>query len=158
MRYTSFDKAHTITKGADKNVQFTYDDGRARYKRSVTTGTGTNAVTSTTWYVVNVEIQNVTGGEQYTRSVEGHALVTSTRNDTSRTDISAFQSLRPYAISVFVSVIPMPAAFLYPCAPPQQYCNALATNAQIRQANRNIAAGELLKLGGAAVTMPGPDI
>ena len=88
LSYTSFDKPHTITKGTDQTVQFAYDGERARYKRSVTTGTGTNAVTTTTYYVGNVEIQNVTGGKQYTRYVEGHAIVKLTRNDTSRTAIS----------------------------------------------------------------------
>ena len=88
LSYTSFDKPHTITKGTDQTVQFAYDGERARYKRSVTTGTGTNAVTTTTYYVGNVEIRNVTGGKQYTRYVEGHAIVKLTRNDTSRTAIS----------------------------------------------------------------------
>ena len=88
LRYTSFDKPHTITKGTGQTVRFAYDGERARYKRSVTTGTGTNAVTTTTYYVGNVEIQNVTGGKQYTRYVEGHAIVKLTRNDTSRTAIS----------------------------------------------------------------------
>ena len=88
LSYTSFDKPHTITKGTDQTVKFAYDGERARYKRSVTTGTGTNAVTTTTYYVGNVEIRNVTGGKQYTRYVEGHAIVKLTRNDTSRTAIS----------------------------------------------------------------------
>ena len=88
LRYTSFDKPHTITKGTGQTVRFAYDGERARYKRSVTTGTGTNAVTTTTYYVGNVEIQNVTGGKQYTRYVEGHAIVKLTRNDTSRTAVS----------------------------------------------------------------------
>ena len=88
LSYTSFDKPHTITKGTGQTVQFAYDGERARYKRSVTTGTGTNAVTTTTYYVGNVEIRNVTGGKQYTRYVEGHAIVKLTRNDTSRTAIS----------------------------------------------------------------------
>ena len=88
LSYTSFDKPHTITKGADQTVKFAYDGERARYKRSVTTGTGTNAVTTTTYYVGNVEIRNVTGGKQYTRYVEGHAIVKLTRNDTSRSAIS----------------------------------------------------------------------
>ena len=69
-------------------MKFAYDGERARYKRSVTTGTGTNAVTTTTYYVGNVEIRNVTGGKQYTRYVEGHAIVKLTRNDSSRTAIS----------------------------------------------------------------------
>ena len=88
LSYTSFDKPHTITKGTDQTVKFAYDGERARYKRSVTTGTGTNAVTTTTYYVGNVEIRNVTGGKQYTRYVEGHAIVKLTRNDTSRSAIS----------------------------------------------------------------------
>ena len=88
LSYTSFDKPHTITKGTDQTVQFAYDGERARYKRSVTTGTGTSAVTTTTYYVGNVEIRNVTGGKQYTRYVEGHAIVKLTRNDSSRTAIS----------------------------------------------------------------------
>ena len=88
LSYTSFDKPHTITKGTGQSVQFAYDGERARYKRSVTTGTGTSAVTTTTYYVGNVEIRNVTGGKQYTRYVEGHAIVKLTRNDTSRTAIS----------------------------------------------------------------------
>ena len=88
LSYTSFDKPHTITKGTDQTVKFAYDGERARYKRSVTTGTGTNAVTTTTYYVGNVEIRNVTGGKQYTRYVEGHAIVKLTRNDSSRTAIS----------------------------------------------------------------------
>ena len=88
LSYTSFDKPHTITKGTGQTVQFAYDGERARYKRSVTTGTGTNAVTTTTYYVGNVEIRNVTGGKQYTRYVEGHAIVKLTRNDSSRTAIS----------------------------------------------------------------------
>ena len=88
LSYTSFDKPHTITKGTDQTVQFAYDGERARYKRSVTTGTGTNAVTTTTYYVGNVEIRNVTGGKQYTRYVEGHAIVKLTRNDSSRSAIS----------------------------------------------------------------------
>ena len=91
LSYTSFDKPHTITKGTGQSVQFAYDGERARYtryKRSVTTGTGTSAVTTTTYYVGNVEIRNVTGGKQYTRYVGGHAIVKLTRNDTSRTAIS----------------------------------------------------------------------
>ena len=88
LSYTSFDKPHTITKGTGQTVQFAYDGERARYKRSVTTGTGTNAATTTTYYVGNVEIRNVTGGKQYTRYVEGHAIVKLTRNDSSRTAIS----------------------------------------------------------------------
>ena len=88
LSYTSFDKPHTITKGTDQTVKFAYDGERARYKRSVTTGTGTNAVTTTTYYVGNVEIRNVTGGKQYTRYVESHAIVKLTRNDTSRSAIS----------------------------------------------------------------------
>ena len=88
LSYTSFDKPHTITKGTGQTVKFAYDGERARYKRSVTTGTGTNAVTTTTYYVGNVEIRNVTGGKQYTRYVEGHAIVKLTRNDSSRTAIS----------------------------------------------------------------------
>ena len=88
LSYTSFDKPHTITKGTGQTVKFAYDGERARYKRSVTTGTGTNAATTTTYYVGNVEIRNVTGGKQYTRYVEGHAIVKLTRNDTSRTAIS----------------------------------------------------------------------
>ena len=88
LSYTSFDKPHTITKGTGQTVKFAYDGERARYKRSVTTGTGTNAVTTTTYYVGNVEIRNVTGGKQYTRYVEGHAIVKLTRNDSSRSAIS----------------------------------------------------------------------
>ena len=88
LSYTSFDKPHTITKGTGQTVKFAYDGERARYKRSVTTGTGMSAVTTTTYYVGNVEIRNVTGGKQYTRYVEGHAIVKLTRNDTSRSAIS----------------------------------------------------------------------
>ena len=79
--YTSFDKPHTITKDTANVVKFAYDGERARYKRVVGA--------TTTWYVGNVEVKSLTGGNtQYTRYVEGMAIVTVTRNTTSATRVA----------------------------------------------------------------------
>ncbi|MDX2349628.1 MAG: RHS repeat-associated core domain-containing protein [Porticoccus sp.] len=74
--YTTFDKAHTVTKGAHTTT-FAYGADRARYKRTDTNVSGTK----TTLYIGSVEkITNIDGTQEVKRTIGGVAIITLNQN------------------------------------------------------------------------------